>query len=77
MFDDTNIVSEVNFIETATGASSIVGQFVSATGTLPRYHRRGFSKESREITIDNGERKESLPTTLLIKTLNSSFFFFG
>ena len=67
--EENAIVSSVEFVEGAGGASSMVGQFVSATsskahtgGTGPggaalRGARYGFSRDSRETTLANGRRK--------------------
>jgi len=53
------IVSEVQFSESATGQSSVVGQFVPENGlgsyrSGPGYG--GFNRDSREITLSNGRR---------------------
>jgi transcription factor IIIB subunit 2 len=67
--EENAIVSAVEFVEGAGGASSMVGQFVSATsskaytgGTGPgggglRGARFGFSRDSRETTLANGRRR--------------------
>jgi hypothetical protein len=55
VIDDYNIVAEVSFIEGANGSSSVVGQFVGASGA--RSYRKGipgYSRESREQTIEGG-----------------------
>ncbi|EEC43507.1 predicted protein [Phaeodactylum tricornutum CCAP 1055/1] len=68
--EENAIVSAVEFVEGAGGASSMVGQFVSATsskaytggpggggpggGAGGRY---GFSRDSRETTLANGRRR--------------------
>eukprot|EP01116_Phalansterium_solitarium_P008378 TRINITY_DN2221_c2_g2_i1.p1 TRINITY_DN2221_c2_g2~~TRINITY_DN2221_c2_g2_i1.p1 ORF type:complete len:599 (+),score=216.18 TRINITY_DN2221_c2_g2_i1:112-1908(+) len=55
--EENNIVSEVSFIEGAGGGSSVVGQFVSATGSKSFRGVPGLAKESREQTIENGRRR--------------------
>ena len=62
--EENAIVSSVEFVEGAGGASSMVGQFVSATSskayTTPssnRPGRRPFSRDSRETTLNNGRRR--------------------
>jgi len=60
VLEDTCIVSEVGFQEGSNGTSSVVGQFVSATGVTGKSSFRGLSgygKESREFTIANGKRR--------------------
>lgn len=67
VLEESNIVSEVTFIEGANGTSSVVGKFVSSTGSVyGGSYGRGkgrsgysYSKESREATIENGRRKIS------------------
>lgn len=56
VIEENTIVSEVQFAEDANGASSVVGQFISSSGTGMS---SSFAKESREITISNGRRKIS------------------
>ena len=68
--EENAIVSSVEFVEGAGGASSMVGQFVSATsskaftggpggpgGAGLRGGRYGFSRDSRETTLANGRRR--------------------
>jgi transcription factor IIIB subunit 2 len=65
--EENAIVSSVEFVEGAGGASSMVGQFVSATsskaytgpaaGGAVRGGRYGFSRDSRETTLANGRRR--------------------
>jgi transcription factor IIIB subunit 2 len=65
--EENAIVSAVEFVEGAGGASSMVGQFVSATsskaytgpaaGGAVRGGRYGFSRDSRETTLANGRRR--------------------
>lgn len=68
--EESTIVSSVEFSEGAGGASSVVGQFVSATCTKPyggslsssfgnRQNKRryGFLRSSRETTLATGRRK--------------------
>jgi transcription factor IIIB subunit 2 len=71
--EENAIVSAVEFVEGAGGASSMVGQFVSATsskaftggagGGAGGVHRGGtagrygFSRDSRETTLANGRRR--------------------
>jgi len=59
VLEESNIVSNIEFVETAAGTSSVIGQFVSATATKP-YGTTGpgygLSRESREVAIENGRR---------------------
>ena len=63
--EENAIVSSIEFVEGAGGASSMVGQFVSATsskaytgtGAAGRGGRYGFSRASRETTLANGRRR--------------------
>lgn len=63
--EENAIVSSVEFVEGAGGASSMVGQFVSATSSKAytggggRGGRGGygFSRQSRETTLNNGRRR--------------------
>eukprot|EP00547_Thalassionema_nitzschioides_P009284 CAMPEP_0194227564 /NCGR_PEP_ID=MMETSP0156-20130528/42924_1 /TAXON_ID=33649 /ORGANISM="Thalassionema nitzschioides, Strain L26-B" /LENGTH=632 /DNA_ID=CAMNT_0038960051 /DNA_START=99 /DNA_END=1997 /DNA_ORIENTATION=+ len=59
--EENAIVSSVEFVEGAGGASSMVGQFVSQTSarayTAGRGGRYGFSRDSRETTLLNGRRR--------------------
>ena len=61
--EENAIVSSVEFVEGAGGSSSMVGQFVSATSSkaysasVRGGGRYGFSKDSRETTLNNGRRK--------------------
>lgn len=64
--EENAIVSSIEFVEGAGGASSMVGQFVSATsskaytgggGAGGRGGRYGFSRASRESTLANGRRR--------------------
>jgi transcription initiation factor TFIIIB Brf1 subunit/transcription initiation factor TFIIB len=60
--EENAIVSSVEFVEGAGGASSMVGQFVSATSSKAytgggRGGRYGFSRDSRETTLANGRRR--------------------
>jgi len=66
--EENAIVSAVEFVEGAGGASSMVGQFVSATSSKAytggppgqqavRGGRYGFSRDSRETTLANGRRR--------------------
>eukprot|EP01104_Vermistella_antarctica_P020979 TRINITY_DN922_c2_g1_i3.p1 TRINITY_DN922_c2_g1~~TRINITY_DN922_c2_g1_i3.p1 ORF type:complete len:325 (-),score=74.55 TRINITY_DN922_c2_g1_i3:118-1092(-) len=58
VLEENTIVSEVTFVENASGSSSVVGQFVPTTGRRPyRKGVTGFHKESREVTIENGRRR--------------------
>lgn len=56
VLDENPIVSEITWTEEPGGASSVVGQFISSTGT--KVFRKGgpggHAKESREVTIENG-----------------------
>ncbi|KAK3093671.1 hypothetical protein FSP39_018726 [Pinctada imbricata] len=57
VLEDQIIVSEIQFEEHATGASSVIGQFVSSDGTkshsLGISFPHGMKKESRTVTLDN------------------------
>jgi transcription factor IIIB 90 kDa subunit len=60
--EENAIVSNVEFVEGTGGASSMVGQFVSATSRKAYTGGRaggnyGFSRDSRETTLANGRRK--------------------
>lgn len=60
--EENAIVSSVEFAEGAGGASSMVGQFVSASSSKAytgggRGGRYGFSRDSRETTLANGRRR--------------------
>ena len=62
--EENAIVSSIEFVEGAGGASSMVGQFVSATSSKAytgggggRGGRYGFSRASRETTLANGRRR--------------------
>ena len=61
VLEENTIVSEVTFAENAAGGSVLQGQFVSATtGAKPLSMGPGvggFSRESREVTLQNGRRK--------------------
>jgi transcription factor IIIB subunit 2 len=63
VLEDNIIVSEVNFQETASGGSSVIGQFVSTEGGKAGRlghgggFGRGLTRESREITLQNGQRR--------------------
>lgn len=62
--EEGTIVNEVSFNENANGSSSVVGQFVSSTGGTRSFRRGvpGFSRESREQTIENGTRTHNTHT---------------
>ena len=63
--EENAIVSSIEFVEGAGGASSMVGQFIGANATKPYSRmggmsgggRYGFSRDSRETTIANGRRR--------------------
>lgn len=57
--EESAIVSSVEFVEGAGGASSMVGQFVSSTSRKAHssYRRYGASRDSQEITLANGRRR--------------------
>jgi transcription factor IIIB subunit 2 len=63
--EENAIVSSVEFSEGAGGTSSLVGQFVGASGSKPFNRDRmqrggggyGFSRDSRETTLANGRRR--------------------
>mmetsp|Transcript_11384 Transcript_11384/g.24126 ORF Transcript_11384/g.24126 Transcript_11384/m.24126 type:complete len:624 (+) Transcript_11384:220-2091(+) len=64
ILEENAIVSSVEFVEGAGGASSMVGQFVSATsrkaytgGGGRGGGNYGFSRDSRETTLANGRRR--------------------
>ncbi|GAA6013453.1 hypothetical protein JCM11491_006088 [Sporobolomyces phaffii] len=57
---ENNIVSEVQFGETGSGAAMVQGSFVGADQTrarAPAGYRQGQSQESREQTLANGRRR--------------------
>lgn len=58
MLEESNIVVEQTFSESAGGSSVADGQFVSATGSSFR-GMRGVNRESREITLENAKRRIS------------------
>jgi transcription initiation factor TFIIIB Brf1 subunit/transcription initiation factor TFIIB len=55
VYEDGNMVAEVGFVELEDGTSTVTGQFVSERGNT-RFRSRipGFSRQSREITIEKG-----------------------
>lgn len=59
VLEESNIVSEVSFVEGTNGTSSVVGQFVSSTTGRSNFRGRGlgFGRESREVTIENGKKR--------------------
>jgi len=65
VLEENAIVSAVEFVEGAGGASSMVGQFVSATSSKAYTSGQGaggrggygFSRDSRETTLANGRRR--------------------
>mmetsp|Transcript_40077 Transcript_40077/g.96767 ORF Transcript_40077/g.96767 Transcript_40077/m.96767 type:complete len:644 (-) Transcript_40077:268-2199(-) len=62
ILEENAIVSAVEFVEGQGGASSMVGQFVSATSSKAYTGSRasggyGFSRDSRETTLANGRRR--------------------
>ncbi|XP_078313110.1 transcription factor IIIB 90 kDa subunit-like [Crassostrea virginica] len=61
VLEDQIIVSEIQFEEHATGASSVIGQFVSSDGSkshsLGISFPHGMKKESRTVTFDNGRKR--------------------
>lgn len=65
ILEENVIVSSVEFVEGAGGASSMVGQFVSATSSKAYSSSQGaggrggfgFSRDSRETTLANGRRR--------------------
>lgn len=65
VLEENAIVSAVEFVEGAGGASSMVGQFVSATSSKAYTSSQGvggrggygFSRDSRETTLANGRRR--------------------
>nr|WCZ58535.1 33 kDa inner dynein arm light chain [Andalucia godoyi] len=52
VLEENTIVSEVTFAESASGATSVVGQFLPSSGSSFR-----TGSESREETIERGKRK--------------------
>ena len=60
VLEESHIVSSVEFVETAAGTSSVIGQFISGTATKP-YGAAGpgygLSRESREVAIEGGRRQ--------------------
>jgi transcription factor IIIB subunit 2 len=64
VLEENSIVASVQFAESSSGTSSIVGQYVSATATKSfssgmAVHGITYTKESREITINNGRKRIS------------------
>ena len=64
VLEENTIVSSIEFAENTNGASSVIGQFVSATSTQPFRSRRaggyGYSgREPREVTLNKGRRNIS------------------
>jgi transcription factor IIIB subunit 2 len=62
--EENSIVSSIEFAENTNGASSVVGQFVSATSSkaFRSSRRSGFGytgREPREVTLNNGRRNIS------------------
>lgn len=63
VLEENAIVSAVEFVEGAGGASSMVGQFVSASSSKAYTSSQagrggyGFSRDSRETTLANGRRR--------------------
>lgn len=61
VLEDQIIVSEIQFEEHTTGASSVIGQFVSTDGSkshsLGISFPHGMKKESRTVTFDNGRKR--------------------
>ncbi len=64
--EENAIVSSVEFIEGAGGQSSMMGQYVGASGSKPFNRNQrgggagggyGFSRDSRETTLLNGKRR--------------------
>ena len=70
VLEDNLIISEVQFAESG-GTSNVVGQSVGADGTRPfslGFHS-GYSRDSREMTIDNGRRNiAQLAASLSLQT---------
>jgi len=58
VLEEDIIVSEVSFQEQSSGASSVVGQFVSSEGGKAPLSGTGFhhgmGKDSREVTLQQG-----------------------
>lgn len=59
VLEESNIVSDVTFVEGGDGSSSVVGQFVSTTGQRSFVGRGlpGVQRPTREITLANGRRR--------------------
>ncbi|EDV19499.1 uncharacterized protein TRIADDRAFT_62066 [Trichoplax adhaerens] len=59
VLEDSIIVSEISFKENAMGGASVIGQYVAPDGKSHGYVDgfHGFSKESREITLQNGKKR--------------------
>lgn len=63
LLDETTIVSEITFQENANGSTSVIGQFIPASGPAKlsgisaRHGPAGHSRESREITLQNAKRR--------------------
>ena len=60
VLEESHIVSSVEFVETAAGTSSVIGQFISGTATKPYGSAGpgyGLMRESREVAIEAGRRQ--------------------
>ncbi|XP_065193255.1 transcription factor IIIB 90 kDa subunit-like [Sycon ciliatum] len=61
VLEEGQIVSEVGFLENASGGTNVIGQYVSSEGTRGRSMRgnfhHGFGRESKEVTLQNGRRR--------------------
>lgn len=57
VLEDNIIVSEVSFQEQSTGASSVVGQFVSSEGTLVKEKSLPSTREARNGEVSYFRRK--------------------
>lgn len=73
VLEDNIIVSEVSFQEQSSGASSVVGQFVSSEGgsfrsgsSLPGSSlHHGLGKDSREVTLQQARRRLNVLGSML------------
>lgn len=64
VLEENQVVSDISFVENAHGASSVVGQFVPSSGRRLR-GVHGFTRVSRELTLDNARKKIALLASAL------------
>jgi transcription factor IIIB subunit 2 len=73
VLSDSNIVSEVQFGETSSGAAVVQGSFIGADQTHARSLGAAFKRaggmESRDVTDANGECSSLLPAVITVDLL--------